>query len=122
MVSIKDITGHFWVPCPKCGYGVVIEEWGEQTCRYQKCDGHKFTFEYNFQNVELLLKELQRLADLAKIIKPLSMRRPSMPRLQKVLDGWIAVPQRDTEDPRKWYHADQVLFKDYVAEYLAEKE
>ncbi len=122
MFSIKDITGHLWVPCPKCGYGVLVEEWGEQTCRYKGCDGHKFLFEYNFQNVELLLKELQRLADLRKTIKPLPIKRPSVPRLQRVCDGWIAVPQWDTEDPRQWYHADQVTFKDYIAKYLAKKE
>jgi hypothetical protein len=121
MVSIKDITGHFWVPCPKCGYGVMVEEWGEQTCRYKGCDGHKFVFEYNFQNAELFLKELQRLADLRKTIKSLPIKRPSMPKLQRILDGWIAVPQPETEDPREWYHADQVMFADYVKKYLANR-
>lgn len=122
MFSIKSIVGHLWVPCPKCGYGVIVEEWGEQTCRYQGCDGHKFLFEYNFQNVELVLKELQRLADFRKTIKPLPIKRPSVPRLQKVCDGWIAVPQWETEDPRQWYHVDQVAFKDYIVKYLAEKK
>jgi len=50
------------------------------------------------------------------------IKRPSMPRLQKVCDGWIAVPQWDTEDPREWYPADQILFKNYIEKYLATKK
>ena len=45
-----------------------------------------------------------------------------MPRIQKVCDGWIAVPQWDTDDPREWYPADQILFKDYIGKYLATKK
>jgi hypothetical protein len=79
-------------------------------------------FEYNFPNVELVLKELQRLADLRKTWVTPPIKRPAMPRLQKVCDGWIAVPQWETEDPRQWYAADQVAYKDYIAKYLATKK
>lgn len=100
----------------------MVEEWGKQKCLYEKCDGHEFMVEYNLDTATKILKSIEAENQRIKAIPPLPMRRPSTPRLQRILDGWIAVPQPDTEDPREWYHHDQVLFKDYIAKYLATKK
>jgi len=121
MISIKDTVGRLWVPCPKCQFGVIVEHWGEQTCRYEKCDGHKFMVEYNLDTATLIFKAIEANTKRVNSISLEPMKRPSMPRLQRILDGWIAVPQLDTEDPREWYHADQVMFADYMKKYLATK-
>jgi hypothetical protein len=73
-----------WIPCPKCKSAVCITQWGEQTCIYEKCDGHKFTFEFNPETALLILEQIQK-ANIQERDKPKALlMRPSMPRLQKV--------------------------------------
>ncbi len=59
MITIKDTIGKLWISCPKCKSAVLVEEWGEQTCRYEKCDVNKFLFELNPDTILLILEKIQ---------------------------------------------------------------
>ena len=110
MISIKDIIGDeltsYWVPCPKCKTLQPVTEWGVETiCCYEKCDGNKFTVEYNLENLTSLLKKIRDIRNLSKsVIRP--MVRPSMPKLQKLHDCYILVPQPPSSNPDDWYFND----------------
>jgi hypothetical protein len=109
MISIKDIIGDgitpLWIPCPKCKMPQPVTEWGEITCAYEKCDGHKFMFEFNLENLTLLLKKIKDIKNLSKsVVRP--MVRPSMPKLQKTHDCYILVPQPPSSNPDDWYFND----------------
>ena len=92
-----------WVPCPKCKSAVCIEHWGEQTCLYEKCDGHKFKVEFNPETALLILEQIQRNNIQRESAPVIPMKRPSKPKLQKILSGHISVPQSDSENPDDWY-------------------
>lgn len=106
MISIKDTVGSIWIPCPKCKSAVLIEQWGEQTCVYQGCDGHKFTFEFNFDTATLILEKIQQNNIRIRSLPTPPLVRPSRPRLQKTHDGHLLVPQPDSANPDDWFHND----------------
>jgi|ERR1051326_2043628 hypothetical protein len=88
--SIKDIVGMLWIPCPKCHSAQCITEWGEQVCKYEKCNGHKWIVEFNFETAGLMLKQIE---NCNKSLKPITITEWVPPILQKTNDGWICVPQ-----------------------------
>lgn len=107
MISIKDTVGSIWVPCPKCKSAVCITQWGEQTCIYEKCDGHKFTFEVNNDSLLLLLEQVQKvnLAEDVRLSKSITMR-PAMPVVQKSTNSFLVIQQPKSSNPSDWYHND----------------
>lgn len=107
VISINDTVGSIWVPCPKCKSMVCITEWGEQTCLYEKCDGHKFSFALTIDVTILMLEKIQ-LANNQEKERRLNvlLTRPSMPKLQKTVDCYLVVPQPDSSNPDDWYHND----------------
>ena len=106
MISIKGILGKhgcLLVPCPKCNSGQLITEFGEQTCKYEKCDGHKFLFEFNFDTAKMLLEIIEKENKRISELPPAKEFRPAVPNLQKVNSGYILVPQPPTDNPELWY-------------------
>ena len=83
-----------------------MKEWGEQTCIYEKCDGNRFPVEFNADTALLILERIQQNNIRIQSTPVQPMRRPSMPKLQKVNDGWILVHQPDSENPDDWYSND----------------
>ncbi len=106
VISIKDTVGRIHTHCPKCKSIHFVEQWGEQTCIFNRCDGHKFNVEYNSDWANVMLKqiEFQNVA-LREIPNP-PLKRPSKPKLQKTTDCWILVPQPDSTNPEDWYAND----------------
>ena len=106
MISIKDTVGSMWIPCPKCKSAVCITEWGEQTCIYEKCDGHKFTFSFNPETALMMLEQIQK-SNIQEQDKPkMPLMRPAMPKLQKTIDCYMLVQQPDSTNPDDWYNTD----------------
>lgn len=106
MISIKGVLGKHGslnIPCPKCNSIQTITEFGEQTCRYEKCDGHKFIIGLNFDTAKMLLESLERENKRIADLPPTKEFRPSMPRLQKVHGGFVLVSQPPTDNPEFWY-------------------
>jgi hypothetical protein len=93
MISIKVITDSILMNCPHCKTGQFIEEWGTKKCRYEKC-GKEFDVPYN---PELLLLEAIKLRksydELLEQLGNVRSVKPKPSKLQKVLTGWILVPQ-----------------------------
>ena len=106
MISIKDTIGSLWIPCPKCKSAVCITEWGEQTCIYEKCDGHKFTFEFTHDNAIMILEQIQKSNIQEQKIPKSPLIRPSVPKLQKTFDCYLLVPQTDSTNVNDWYNND----------------
>ena len=106
VISIKDTAGSMWVPCPKCKSAVCITQWGEQTCIYEKCDGHKFTFEFTPDIALLMLEQIQKANIQERNTPKAPLMRPAMPKLQKSTDCYLLVPQPDSINPADWYHND----------------
>lgn len=95
-----------WIPCPKCKSAVCITEWGEQTCIYEKCDGHKFTFSFNPETALMMLEQIQK-SNIQEQDKPkMPLMRPAMPKLQKTIDCYMLVQQPDSTNPDDWYNTD----------------
>ena len=82
-----------WVRCPQSTdanpHLVRVMDWGKQTCRYEKCNGHEFDVEYNLDTATALLQEIEKQHKPTPIIESKS----SLGKLQRVLDGWIYVMQ-----------------------------
>ena len=102
MISIKDTVGAIWLPCPKCKSYVQVERWGEQTCLYEKCDGHKFTVNFSFDMAQFILKQMENDTARAISFPKHPIKRPSKPKLQKYSDGWLSVAQPESENPDDW--------------------
>lgn len=95
-----------WIPCPKCNSAVCITQWGEQTCIYEKCDGHKFTFELTPDAALLMLEQIQKSNIQERNTPKTQLTRPAMPKLQKTNSSYLVVPQTVSSNPEDWYHND----------------
>lgn len=103
MISIRNTIGKLWVNCPKCNSSQTITDWGNQICKYEKCDKHEFVIEFNLQTATMILQEIQH-ENLRKSREPKFPEvRPSKPALQKTHKGWILVPQPPTDNPTNWF-------------------
>jgi len=106
MISIKDTVGNIWIPCPKCKSLNCVTEWGEQTCLYERCDGHKFLFEFNPTTALMILEQIQKRNIDEQNLPKFPLKRPSMPKLQKSHNCYFLVPQTDSINPDNWYNND----------------
>ena len=109
MISIKDTVGSMWIPCPKCKSAVCITQWGEQTCLYEKCDGHKFAFEFTPETAVLMLEQIQKTNIQERNLPKAPLMRPAAPKLQKSHDRYLLVQQPTSSNPDDWYNND--IFK-----------
>lgn len=79
--------------CPHCKTGQFITEWGMKKCQYEKC-GKEFDVPYN---PEMLLLEAVKLRksydELLEHLGNIRSMKPKPAKLQRILTGWILVPQ-----------------------------
>ena len=81
MISIKDTVEYILIPCPKCKNVVFVSSWGEQTCLFLGCDGHKFVVDFNFDTAKLILQKVQETNVRLKVEKKNQVIfRPAMPK------------------------------------------